>query len=456
TALTQSAHDTLKKRMVSPYIYQDKSASDELRHLQLQNSLLNQIYYIIHQFLYETKDIKKLQHQWTFKKPASKRTCLLEINSQYANTDGHFDPLEAPYLLTHRNRTSFENLLIKVNSLRKLSKIKRSLLEIQHKEQMVKAYADARCTNFAENKAAFIASSLSKTRRCIVLDRVMASDSTGQTLLITDPAKVKQVANLHYQTIAGSPPTRRTTLQNMTPLWQDIYTPEESIDISIYDSLLISPTDEEWSSTISALPNDKATGPSGISYEMIKNLSPSLSEYLKDIVTLCFNSGHIPSQWKDATIYPIPKPTDWNCYLKNTRPICLIETARKLMTKIMTNRLASILSAHNILRGNNYAGLPGGSCHTPIHVLESIIHDSNTYNKPLFIFLQDISKAFDSIDTNMLELAMRRLKIPQGFIKLTLNLFTNRSNRVITANGLSDPYKVKIGIDQGEVISPLF
>src|SRR5947207_14018800 len=55
----------------------------------------------------------------------------------------------------------------------------------------------------------------------------------------------------------------------------------------------------------------------------------------------------------------------------------------------------------------------------------------------------------------MLEHAMDRLKIPKAFTKLTLNLFTNRSNRVITANGLSDPYKVKIGIDQGEVISPL-
>src|SRR4051794_10273758 len=124
------------------------------------------------------------------------------------------------------------------------------------------------------------------------------------------------------------------------------------------------------------------------------------------------------------------------------------------MTKIMTNRLTLILSAHNILRGNNYAGLLRGSCHTPIYVLESIIHDSNTYNNPLFTFLQDISKAFDSIDTNMLELAMQCLRIPQGFIKLTLSLFTNRSNRVITANGLSNPYKVKIGIDQGEVIFP--
>src|SRR3954468_19306491 len=89
------------------------------------------------------------------------------------------------------------------------------------------------------------------------------------------------------------------------------------------------------------------------------------------------------------------------------------------------------------------------------YTLESIIHNSNTYDKPLFIFLQDISKAFDSIDINMLELAMQRLRIPQGFIKLTLNLFNNRSNRVIIANGLSDPYKVKIGIDQGEVIFSL-
>src|SRR5436305_2223386 len=179
---------------------------------------------------------------------------------------------------------------------------------------MVKVYTDARCTNFAKNKAAFIASSLNKTRRCIVLNRVMSFNSSGQASLITDPIRIKQIANLHYQTIASSPFMRQITLQDMMTLWRNIYTPEESIDGSIYDSLLTCPTDEKWHSTISSLLNDKASGPSGISYEMIKHLLPSLSESLKNIVTFCFNSEHIPSQWKDATIYPIPKPTDWNCY----------------------------------------------------------------------------------------------------------------------------------------------
>ena len=129
TAILQSAHNTLPKRKVSPYIYQDKLTSDELKHLQLQNSLLNQIYYIIHQFLYENAKLNQLQYQWTYKKPVNNRTCLLKINSQYANTDGHFDLIEAPFLLTNRNRSLFENLLLKINLLQKLSKAKRSLLE---------------------------------------------------------------------------------------------------------------------------------------------------------------------------------------------------------------------------------------------------------------------------------------------------------------------------------------
>src|SRR4051794_6469349 len=97
---------------------------------------------------------------------------------------------------------------------------------------------------------------------------------------------------------------------------------------------------------------------------------------------------------------------EWNYSLKNIRLITLLETACKLMTKIMNNRLVTILHQHHILKENNYANLSGGSCYTLIHILKSIIHDVKIHNRPLFIFLQDISKAFDSIDTHMLQLAM--------------------------------------------------
>src|SRR5256714_14340062 len=125
------------------------------------------------------------------------------------------------------------------------------------------------------------------------------------------------------------------------------------------------------------------------------------------------------------------------------------------MTKIMNKRLSSILAANSVLKGNNYTDLPGSNCASLIAILELIIQDAKSHNKPLFIFLQDISKAFDSMDVNMLQLAMQRIKIPLGFIRLVINLFTDRYNSVITSYEQSIPYKTEIGIDQGESLSPL-
>jgi ribonuclease HI len=55
----------------------------------------------------------------------------------------------------------------------------------------------------------------------------------------------------------------------------------------------------------------------------------------------------------------------------------------------------------------------------------------------------------------MLAKAMQRLKIPQNFIDLIVNIFTNRKNRVFTEVGITNSYDVLVGIDQGEVLSPL-
>src|SRR3984957_9742214 len=188
---------------------------------------------------------------------------------------------------------------------------------------------------------------------------------------------------------------------------------------------------------------------------MIAHLGPSASKQLLDLVSLMFQHGDIPDAWRQAIVYPIPKPHEWESQLKNTRPITLLETARKCFVKLFTNRLSTILYEHGVLQGGNFAGLPGGSCQAPIHVLDSLITDSLLHKKPLWVLSQDISKAFDSVSLPMLDLAMARFKIPSLYRQLIINLFTNRTNSVLTAFDLSSPYRVKIGIDQGETISPL-
>src|ERR1043165_5423884 len=170
---------------------------------------------------------------------------------------------------------------------------------------------------------------------------------------------------------------------------------------------------------------------------------------------LCLDLGEIPIKWKIAQVYPIPKDVEWGYSLNNIRPIALIETFRKIVTKVLTKRLARVFIEKEILKGPNYAGLPGNSTEQPVHILNMIMEEAKEKDKELWILLQNIRKAFDSVPLESLELALQRVKVPKRTIEYILNLFHKRQLRIITAYGLTEEITAGDGIDQGEVISPL-
>ena len=164
---------------------------------------------------------------------------------------------------------------------------------------------------------------------------------------------------------------------------------------------------------------------------MLKKLSTKGRNFLSEFLYTCFLIGTTPSTWKQSNIYPISKNKEWGGDLANTRPIVLIETARKILTKILTLRLSAICKKHGILKGPNFAGLPGESTTEPIHLLNNICEEAREKKKELWVLFQDTAKAFDTVNLNMLERAMAWIKIPQKATTLIINLFKNRELRVI-------------------------
>jgi hypothetical protein len=460
TAIRSAIQDTAKKflpvKVITNKTFEQECSTPELSKIRSQLRSLNTIFAFLNSFCFNPNSFTSFQqalYMWRSKdSPNSLYNLLGSINQDHKKL---IDPSTIPFELPCFGHSSTKSLHKHVAALRNTLRLIRDSLESKEKRQRIEFFESLRCENFATLKSAFIASALSRSKRSIVLDRAMHTDANNNTTLITEPTALKKVVADHFKFIAGNPPSVSMTFDLLPDNWKPIYTPPDDIDDNIYNSILFPVTEEEWNSALSSLPSGKAAGLSGIPYEMLKHLSPDASSYLKDLVSLCFSTSYIPSEWKDATIYPIPKPHEWNCYLSNTRPITLLDTTRKLMTKIMYKRLSSVLSEHNVLKGGNFAGLPGGNCDTPIALMNMLLRDSSANNKPLFILQQVISKAFDSIDTNMLRLSMQRLKIPDAFISLTLELFTNRSNTVITSFGPTANYKMHVGIDQGETISPL-
>ncbi|PKY31715.1 hypothetical protein RhiirB3_449461 [Rhizophagus irregularis] len=205
----------------------------------------------------------------------------------------------------------------------------------------------------------------------------------NMTLLLRNA--IDQEVIEHFQNFVPITSTPPSSIQDLPERWSNAYAPLADVSPAIFDSLMDPPTLDEWSSTISSMPNDKASGPSMISYEMLKHLGPSASTLLFNLICACLSEANIPDLWRQATVFPIPKPHEWKCQLKNTRPITLLEVICKALVKLFYNRLAPLLASHHVFQGGNFAGLPGGSCRDPIITLESIIHDSIVTKQPLWI-----------------------------------------------------------------------
>ncbi|KAG9303014.1 hypothetical protein G9A89_006231 [Geosiphon pyriformis] len=123
--------------------------------------------------------------------------------------------------------------------------------------------------------------------------------------------------------------------------------------------------------------------------------------------------------------------------LTNTRPIALIEMAHKVLFKLLSNKIFLVCSKFGILYSDNFSVLKGIMTQFFIFAVGSVVENALEKNCELWLVLQDMQKAYDSLDSN------------QDII------YGNRINRIITDYGLTEGYCVHDGLDQGEVFSPL-
>ena len=60
-----------------------------------------------------------------------------------------------------------------------------------------------------------------------------------------------------------------------------------------------------------------------------------------------------------------------------------------------------------------------------VYIINAIIKDIKDNKKELWLVLQDMKKAFDSVLLVSLDLALKRLKLPKTAITFILNLYRN-------------------------------
>src|SRR6185295_1757469 len=76
-------------------------------------------------------------------------------------------------------------------------------------------------------------------------------------------------------------------------------------------------------------------------------------------------------------------------------------------------------------------------------------------HKDIWLFSQDMSKAYDSVNFTLFKHSLTYLSLPLSIINILSDLLTDHHNQVITNLGITPFYSVHNGIEQGETITPL-
>jgi hypothetical protein len=166
-----------------------------------------------------------------------------------------------------------------------------------------------------------------------------------------DPDKLNKIIINHFKNILLQKPF------NLNEEWIDAYKPLSHIQPEIFNSSIEKITSSEINETLNELPKHKAPGLSLIPYEVWCNLGKSTIYRLNTLFNEILKSGHPPHHWKQSAVTLLPKKLTWSHELSDTRPISLIESSRKIFTKILNKRLTSIITKNNILSKFNFAGL---------------------------------------------------------------------------------------------------
>lgn len=228
-----------------------------------------------------------------------------------------------------------------------------------------------------------------------------------------------------------------------------------SEEIIINESFFLAPvTKNEIITSISKLKNKSASGPDGISVNIIKSVHIYILTPLQHIINLTFSTGKIPSQWKASIVTPIYKSGDKKL-CTNYRPISVISNLAKIFEHCLKNRLIEFLDKHKILTDRQY-GFRKQLCteDAVIDLIKYVVNSLENNKKCLGIFI-DLAKAFDSVSHDIL---IRRLE-NVGVRGITLTLFRNylsdRLQCVKICNTLSESLKVNTGVPQGTVLGPI-
>ena len=152
----------------------------------------------------------------------------------------------------------------------------------------------------------------------------------------------------------------------------------------------------------------------GTLQNFIKKIWADLGIFLLRSINYRYETGSLSITQKQGVITCLPKSDKDRNYLKNWRPISLLNVVYKLASTVIANRMKTVLDS---LIHEDQKGVISGTCISEnVRLIYDVLFEIKNQELPGLILSVDFEKAFDTVSWEFIEKVLKYFNFGSSFI----------------------------------------
>ncbi|KAK3542572.1 hypothetical protein QTP86_030400, partial [Hemibagrus guttatus] len=200
---------------------------------------------------------------------------------------------------------------------------------------------------------------------------------------------------------------------------------------------------EELHEALQRMENGRASGIDGLPAEFYKAFWAVIGQDVLDVLRDSIQRGELPLR---AVLTLLPKKGDLT-HLKNWRPVSLLCTDYKLLSKALASRLTKVME--RLIHQDQTYCVPDRSIFDNVYLIRDILYVSRLLGLKTGLIFLDQEKAFDRVEHEYLWKVLETFGFNPGFVAMIRVLYCEIESVLKVNGGLCAPFRVYRGIRQG-------